>query len=104
MGLQRDAEIRFGLAVRPVRVCLHVGQVQVHWGAAREHEELYDLVADPDETENIAATSGEEIAAIKERLKRYFEIDEILDLVPTKEVILNEKQRKMLKALGYLND
>ena len=69
-----------------------------------EHEELYDLVADPDETENIAATSGEEIAAIKERLKRYFEIDVILDLVPTKEVILNEKQRKMLKALGYLND
>ena len=67
-----------------------------------EHEELYDLESDSGETINIAEANAEEIARIREYLHEYFDIEDILELVPTKRLIIKKQQRKMLEALGYL--
>jgi arylsulfatase A-like enzyme len=67
-----------------------------------EHEELYDLEADPHETNNIATTYNDEISNIRRNVKEYFNIEDFTELVPKKKTIYNKKTLKTMKALGYL--
>jgi arylsulfatase A-like enzyme len=68
-----------------------------------ESDELYDISADPHETVNLADALPEKVAEIQAEVMSLFDMEDIRELIPVKEVEIGEKQLKMLKALGYLD-
>jgi hypothetical protein len=70
------------------------------WRAEREWEELYDVVADPGELDDLTASRTEDL----ERLRR--ELDRLLSAMHSgraAEVELSDQERAHLRALGYVH-
>ncbi len=70
------------------------------WRADREWEELYDVVADPGELNDLTASRAEDL----ERLRR--ELDRLLSAMHSgraAEVELSDQERAHLRALGYVH-
>jgi len=67
------------------------------------HEELYDLVADPGELEDLSTAREPEMREFRKKLRAYF--DEVTRLRATRsgeEVVLDEAALERLRALGYV--
>jgi arylsulfatase A-like enzyme len=65
-------------------------------------EELYDLVADPAETNNIADSEVAVVEAIRSQLLECFGINDLDELIPRAWPQMKKQQRDRLRALGYI--
>ena len=70
-------------------------------GRSRAPEYLFDLVADPDENENLAGSRSLEVDWLRSRLTAWIESGRIRE-AGAEEAELDEEARQRLKALGYL--
>ncbi len=72
-------------------------------GRTRDVEYLFDLAADPDETENIAGGPSLEAAWLRARLRAWIERGKLSDLGAADPDEIDDETRRRLRALGYLD-
>lgn len=70
-------------------------------GRSRDPEYLFDLQADPEETENLAGMISLEAAWLRSRLEAWIEHGRLQE-AGAEEPVLDDEARKRLRALGYL--
>lgn len=78
---------------------------QRHIGGRRQPFGLFDLAADPDETENLVDRGREEFRRLHDELRRWWvpeSFDVLVDAGEDGETALSEETRRQLEALGYL--
>ena len=66
-------------------------------------EEVYDLRNDPEETNNLADTSGFELDSFRAALRAYLKAARELAPYDGDDVALDEKLLEQLRALGYID-
>jgi hypothetical protein len=71
-------------------------------GLRRYEELLFDLAADPGETENLAATRRGDVSRTRTALFRQLLVSEQAAVASAGAVTLDEETRRELRALGYI--
>ncbi len=72
-------------------------------GRTRDAEYLFDLDADPEETENLAGGPDLEAAWLRARLRAWIERGKLMDLEGEDPDQIDDETRRRLRALGYLD-
>lgn len=87
---------RFKLIFAPARL-------EQQWlGGAGQRQVLYDLAADPGETNNVAAQHPEDVQRLDSALRRWLRDPGSVERMATEGQEMDEETRRQLEALGYL--
>lgn len=91
--------VKSGIPVRGVQYGLRAGRWKLIWGPDEGRVELYDLAADPGESEDLSGEEPERVAAMRARIETLLAESDTSEPV---EDSSTEIDREKLRALGYV--